>query len=500
MRFDDLQSVQRLIESRIPESASLEFKSDAPLGSDSAKRELLKDLTGMGNGGGGILIFGLSEESETSIAREFTPLTDASFVGRVEDIVRDGIHPPLIWCQTTFVINGGFVVVVDVEQSSLGPYRVDSYNEGRYYVRVQRSTVQMSEPQVRDAYALASRAIDQRDALWQRHYLPLKVVGIDPWLVISALPFEPLRELFSGREVDLSEFRNPQVLSTYASPTGLRLATADARHWADGIIGEEIADSGPNTVIRLHRNGAVGVAARQSGYINLGIMGRELNAYLIYLAWFWRRFGLQRPVETVIGFVGLKLTSTSPPHPGWSQASVVQPVGLEVDNISITEELLPWELSRAHVRHVFIRRFIDRLTLAYGSPFSNQLFEFGWLYDRNGHRTNFALDRGSIWDPTRGQGIGVANLDAKGRILGSSGGSRAYAMEGVIIDANGDTVAVTEFATSSSCPDDFLPPASQLSDGSPRLLNTSTTTSSLTTTLPGPTRQWSNQVLSAVLE
>ena len=46
MRFRDLEAVKRLIENRIPESGSLEFKSELVLAGTESRRELLKDLLG----------------------------------------------------------------------------------------------------------------------------------------------------------------------------------------------------------------------------------------------------------------------------------------------------------------------------------------------------------------------------------------------------------------------------------------------------------------------
>ena len=69
MRFQDLSDVQRLIDQRVREVSALEFKSDAPLDSDEAKKKLLRDITSMGNSGGGTLIFGLTSDDSSGFAR-----------------------------------------------------------------------------------------------------------------------------------------------------------------------------------------------------------------------------------------------------------------------------------------------------------------------------------------------------------------------------------------------------------------------------------------------
>lgn len=462
MRFSDIASLKGLIESRIPESVSLEYKSQVHLEQREEKKELLKDLTGMGNGGGGTIIFGIDEEPETSIALTLTPIEDASLMGRIENIVRDAVHPPLVWSYKVFDHEGGVIVVVDVEPSIVGPYRVDAYEEGRYYIRVMRSTAPMSESQVRDAYALAMRSTDRRDQVWQEHLLPMRPDTEHPWLVVSALPYEPLRDLFFSPEVTLTEFLNPSPLERYMFPLGLRNAAMDMHHWADGLAGEEYLDEGLATAIRLHRDGGAGIAARQGDVLRLGEVARTLNAFLIYLSWFWGKFQLTRPVEIEAAFTGLDCTSFPSNMPGTTGPPVVQPAGVQVRHISITEELQSFTLSRAQIRHTLIQRFIHRLTIAYGRPFSNDLFAFGWLYGRNGERSHFILSPGMVWDPTQGTGIRVAMVDRKGRVFGAQGDPEVFAIGGVVFDQQGDTVAVTEMACGVGCPDDFLPGESEL--------------------------------------
>jgi predicted HTH transcriptional regulator len=72
MRFADVEAVTRLIANRIPESASLEYKSELSLDARAARKELLKDLTGMANGGGGTVIFGLQEEAARALQGHHT--------------------------------------------------------------------------------------------------------------------------------------------------------------------------------------------------------------------------------------------------------------------------------------------------------------------------------------------------------------------------------------------------------------------------------------------
>src|SRR5262245_11667593 len=55
------QMVRRWLADRAPEGQHLEFKRLLQLSDRRSRREALKDLTAMGNGGGGTIAFGIAE-------------------------------------------------------------------------------------------------------------------------------------------------------------------------------------------------------------------------------------------------------------------------------------------------------------------------------------------------------------------------------------------------------------------------------------------------------
>jgi predicted HTH transcriptional regulator len=86
-----------VLQLRLPESDSLEYKESLILDTKKQREELLKDLSGMANGGFGVIVFGVSkDDTHADLPETITPLTDRGLVGRLEDIVRDGIRPPLL--------------------------------------------------------------------------------------------------------------------------------------------------------------------------------------------------------------------------------------------------------------------------------------------------------------------------------------------------------------------------------------------------------------------
>jgi len=493
MRYPSLKSIEQIIESLIAESTTLEYKSQLSLATTNERKELLKDMTGLGNGGGGTIIFGMDEHKESNIAKCLTPLPNLSLLSQIEDIVLSSISPPLVWSHQAFEIDGGWIIVADVEQSTLGPYMVDAYGEQRFYKRSGTKVHRMSEQEVRDGYSIAIRSAERRDQLWKDHFLPLRMPDGPICLAISALPEEPLTEIIDSRLVDLGWLTPSQDIEEYLGLSSLSLARYSLRNWFDGITSEVAATETSDWLsLRIHRDGAIGIAQEIRYNTRFETIWRILNAFLRYASWIWDRFSLQRPIEIEVAFLGLRADEK-----GDVFRLVVEPLGVKVENITIHVNELPWELARARVRHRIVRRFADRFVQSIGESSVKPMFEHGWLYNRSGERLQMALDAGRLWNPI--QAGSVANIGTDGQIWSLDGEVRAFVFDGVVIDRSGDTLALLEMATGAGCPDDFLPRINEDST-SPKSLGTVPVDSHFSESVPSPTGRWSDQNLQSLIE
>jgi schlafen family protein len=238
----DWEAVERHVQGRIPETPALEYKQELHLDPRSQRREVLKDITGMGNGGGGLVVYGIAETADgDGVPSETTPLTDQRLIGRLEDIIRSGVSPPLLYELSTIdAPAGGYVLVIDVQRSPLGPYMVQSRGDFGYYRRHGTRTGPMSETEVRDAYSLAARQIEQRGALWDDFGLPARPGSLGPWLIVSAVPREPLVDHLDPTTTDASAFALPDDLRPrlHFELAGIIGLASSLRLWADGFYAE----------------------------------------------------------------------------------------------------------------------------------------------------------------------------------------------------------------------------------------------------------------------
>ena len=134
MRINAESDLLGLISARVPEGPSLEYKAMVNVDTREERRELLKDLTGMANGGGGTIVFGLSESAgQDAVPESITPLTDRGTVAMFENVVRSAVRPPLLMRLHSIEVPGGYCLIADVDQSPLGPYMVEAYGEQRFH-------------------------------------------------------------------------------------------------------------------------------------------------------------------------------------------------------------------------------------------------------------------------------------------------------------------------------------------------------------------------------
>lgn len=459
VRFDSLDALQRLIDHGIPEAPSLEYKRELHLDSRGERLEALKDLTAMANGGGGSIIFGMDEgPGEFPVAAGVRPLSDRSLPGRLEDILRDGVRPPLLAETGVIEHDDGFVLVADVQPSPLGPYMVQAYGNLQYHRRVGRRTEPMTEQQVRDAYALAARAREHRAALWEEHALPMIPPTVaEPWVSVAALPEEPLVDVIDVGAVEPMALRpSGGPLVAQIAAYGLEDGVYRLRRWADGLYGHD-AESTPRYVnVRLHRDGAVGVARHLRTSLSGVFTARVANAELAYVAWVWERFKLVRPVEVTLRLDDFAACSFDPGGMSHEPREVRKPPDVALPSLAVTEYLMPWDLARARIRHRLVQRFVERLYHAFGLPTVRALFQWGQLYRTDTGPVGYSIAGAGVWHNPDGRQHARVYDDGSVR-NGVTENLRAWWLDGALVDLNGDTIAVLEMAPGLGCPDDFLP-------------------------------------------
>jgi hypothetical protein len=453
LRIQNYPDLLRIVETlRIPEGPSLDYKSTLSVATENERKELLKDLTGIGNGGGGTLVFGVTRDMvNPELPGAIAPLGDPRVVGQIEDIVRNTVKPPLLLAPLTIdCAGGGFVLAIDVHRSPLGPYMIEAYNERRYYVRQGSRTAPMTEQQVRDGYTLAARSREHRSDVWRTHHLPIAVKEDATHLVITGIPEEPLVDLIDPATTPPELLRAPDRLRYWRGNTFVAGLLDELRTWVDGYYAET-----EGAYLRLHRDGAIGCASQLKDHLRVWMV-RLVHADLLHFGWLWDLIGVRTPIELLINVTNLAATSLV--LPGWFDEDRPAQVPHGVTGplaLSLRRTVLRRDLLRASARHRLVLEVDTRLRQAFNVPARRaQFFEMGWLLGPDGKSIDLYLSPGGI---SRRTGDLAASIDSNGLIRHArTSGPIGHAQGGVVLDMGGAAMAAVEAATGTGLPDDFL--------------------------------------------
>jgi len=213
-----------LIENRIAESKTLEYKQTLPGPKDSEKKEFLADISSFANASGGDVIYGIKAAvndigKKTGEPEEVVPLdgiTADEAKLQIENLIRTGIEPRLPvhvkeiagYCDD----GNGFVIIVRVPQSFASPHMVTFKNSSRFYCRSSAGKYQLDVQEIRSAFLATDSQVERvRSFLQNRlakimadetpvplsseHRLALHILPLYPFLNHQRLQLSSNREL-----------------------------------------------------------------------------------------------------------------------------------------------------------------------------------------------------------------------------------------------------------------------------------------------------------------
>lgn len=184
---DDLYD---LIKADIAEGGALEFKGTLPAdnkvrepwldGQDKignhAKAKLIKEIVAFANSYGGHVFVGIDEtEDEPHRAAAINPIPRvASLAGRMQQVIRDCIDPPLPGFDCEGIVTddkGGGILVIQVPPSRLAPHRSNEDNHA--YRRHGERSERMTMREIQDLTLLRYRADDDLHTNIDTHHAAL---------------------------------------------------------------------------------------------------------------------------------------------------------------------------------------------------------------------------------------------------------------------------------------------------------------------------------------
>lgn len=151
--------LEALVTARQEETRQLEFKQQLNLGNDKERSEAAKDISAMANGGGGRVVYGISEKDDGSgrkIASQVMGMTDGGLRDRLASVLASSVRPPVdceLWrVELPGPPDGLHCLVVEVEPNPYVLHMVEAYGEYKYYNRADAAARPMTEDDVRRRY------------------------------------------------------------------------------------------------------------------------------------------------------------------------------------------------------------------------------------------------------------------------------------------------------------------------------------------------------------
>lgn len=143
----DETDIKRLVQNRVQETKSLDYKKELKIGQDKDKKEFLFDISAMYNTEGGCLIFGIEESKDDKGQNTGTPKTicgiqienSDKLTQQIEDIIRGNTEPSISNIVLKILNIDGLDVLIIGISKGLGLPSMITFNETNKFYRRRNS-------------------------------------------------------------------------------------------------------------------------------------------------------------------------------------------------------------------------------------------------------------------------------------------------------------------------------------------------------------------------
>ncbi len=252
---DDLRG---LVDGRVREGKSIDYKLELPGPRDEDKREFLADISSLANAGGGHLLFGVAEVDATPTA--FPGVSPADMdqeILRLENMIRSGIEPRIPGVEMRPIVAPGAsrVLVIHVRQSWSMPHRVSFRDHAKFYGRNSAGKYPLDVAELRVAFTQSDTLAEKVKRFHQERLLKISSRQTPAALYDGAA--------FCMQVVPIGTFSEPQAVDFNSRDRLINLSAPGAsglnfRRNLDGFLnftGEERGTSRAYT--QVFRNGVI---------------------------------------------------------------------------------------------------------------------------------------------------------------------------------------------------------------------------------------------------
>lgn len=343
--LDDLtlEHLSALVDNKVSESTTIEYKRDTYGSSDSDKKELIKDVSALANTRGGILFIGIDETDGCADALSpFNGNADIE-IQRLNSILASSIEPMITGLEIRAIgtDQDNNIIIIKVPKSWSAPHRTNFKGTKRFY---RRNTSGTYEPDVMELQKMFNANLEQENQfkrLRQQHVDAVSVgeapvnmpEGKSGYLLLQIIPAQSLDTL------EVLDLNAHDLRGTFRPLNG---SGWDHRYNIDGFITFRTRF---HAYTQLYRNGVIEAVvssisrnARENSTrkiiagssISVDILGGTAR-YVKLL----QDMNVQPPIRIYVSLLNVKNCRFATYHDRWGMDED------EVPNIGKTDVLLP---------------------------------------------------------------------------------------------------------------------------------------------------------------
>ena len=258
------EDLQALVDNKVAERKTIEYKRALSGNSDKEKKEFLADVSSFANASGGDLIYGIIADKKTGTPKSVEGLSIENVdqeILRLDSMIRAGIEPrlPSVTISPPIPLkNSKVALIIRVPKSWISPHRVTFKGHGKFYSRSSNGKYPLDVSELRVAFNL-SETITERIRNFRLERISKIFANETPVpfydnakIVLHLIPiisFNPAQSYDIGK-----------IASQPASmpPIGFHLGGLSSRYNLDGFLTHDPEQDGKScSYVQLFRSGII---------------------------------------------------------------------------------------------------------------------------------------------------------------------------------------------------------------------------------------------------